>query len=193
MNAVVADAQAVAVEGRDLTKLFDSGDEQVRALDNVSVTIRENEFFTLLGPSGCGKTTLLRLIAGFEHPTAGEVLLHGDPIGHLPPYLRPVNTVFQSYALFPHMTVGENIAFGLQMLRKTKQEIDATVDEMLRLVQMERLRRGNGPSLGCKSGATVREGARRVDPMASTSPVVQRRWSFPHRVVPTSMARSCTA
>ena len=80
------------------------------------MTIRENEFFTLLGPSGCGKTTLLRLIAGFEHPTGGAIRLHGEDIAHLPPYKRPVNTVFQSYALFPHMTVARNIGFGLEML-----------------------------------------------------------------------------
>ena len=79
---------------------------QVAALDTVSVSIRENEFFTLLGPSGCGKTTLLRLIAGFDFPTAGEILLYGQDIAPLPPFKRPVNTVFQSYALFPHMTVG---------------------------------------------------------------------------------------
>jgi spermidine/putrescine transport system ATP-binding protein len=112
----------------------------VKALDNVSVEIRENEFFTLLGPSGCGKTTLLRLIAGFDFPTEGEILLHGQNIAPLPPYKRPVNTVFQSYALFPHMTVGQNIAFGLEMLGRPKPEIEARVAEMLKLVQMEELR-----------------------------------------------------
>ena len=92
------------------------GDDRVVALDRVSVGIRQNEFFTLLGPSGCGKTTLLRLIAGFEHPTSGAILLEGSEISALPPYARPVNTVFQSYALFPHMTVAQNIGFGLEML-----------------------------------------------------------------------------
>ncbi len=107
------------------------------ALDNASLQIRDNEFFTLLGPSGCGKTTLLRLIAGFEQPTRGEIRLGGDKIGHLPPHQRPVNTVFQSYALFPHMTVAENIGFGLLMLGKPKSEIDSTVERMLSLVQLE--------------------------------------------------------
>jgi spermidine/putrescine transport system ATP-binding protein len=130
---------AVAVEAQGVTKVFGSGDDAVRALDNVSVTINENEFFTLLGPSGCGKTTLLRLTAGFEHPTDGHILLHGEHISHLPPFQRPVNTVFQNYALFPHMTVADNIGFGLEMLGKPSDEIKATVDDMLRLVKMEKL------------------------------------------------------
>ena len=99
-------ASAAAVEAKGVTKVFGAGQDAVRALDGVSVTIRENEFFTLLGPSGCGKTTLLRLIAGFEFPTEGEILLYGEDIAPLPPFKRPVNTVFQNYALFPHMTVG---------------------------------------------------------------------------------------
>jgi len=106
----------------------------------VSVAIRENEFFTLLGPSGCGKTTLLRLIAGFDFPTEGEILLHGQDIAPLPPYRRPVNTVFQSYALFPHMSVAQNIAFGLEMLGKSRAETEARVSAMLKLVRMEELR-----------------------------------------------------
>ena len=109
------------------------------ALDTVSVGIRENEFFTLLGPSGCGKTTLLRLIAGFEFPTDGQILLHGEDIALLPPFKRPVNTVFQSYALFPHMTVAQNIGFGLEMLGKPRAEIDARTRDMLKLVRMEEL------------------------------------------------------
>ena len=127
---------AVAVEARNVSKVFGTGADAVRALDGVSVTIRANEFFTLLGPSGCGKTTLLRLIAGFELPTAGEILLEGQHVEHLPPYQRPVNTVFQSYALFPHMTVAQNIAFGLEMRNVAKAEIDSTVTEMLGLVKM---------------------------------------------------------
>jgi len=130
---------SMAIEAQGVSKIFGSGADEVRALDNVSITIRENEFFTLLGPSGCGKTTLLRLIAGFEHPTEGQILLEGQPIGHLPPYRRRVNTVFQRYALFPHMTVAENIGFGLEMLGKPRAEIKATVDAMLRLVKMEEL------------------------------------------------------
>jgi spermidine/putrescine transport system ATP-binding protein len=125
-----------AVEARNVTKIFGQGPDAVRALDDVSIEIRENEFFTLLGPSGCGKTTLLRLIAGFELPTAGEILLDGDPVGHLPPNKRLVNTVFQSYALFPHMTVAENIAFGLEMRGIEKRVVGETVEEMLRLVQL---------------------------------------------------------
>jgi spermidine/putrescine transport system ATP-binding protein len=128
---------AIEVEG--VSKRFGQGTEAVLALDDVSVRIRENEFFTLLGPSGCGKTTLLRLIAGFEHPTGGAIRLHGQDIAHLPPYRRPVNTVFQSYALFPHMTVARNIGFGLEMQGRPKAEIESTVAEMLRLVRMEEL------------------------------------------------------
>jgi predicted ABC-type transport system involved in lysophospholipase L1 biosynthesis ATPase subunit len=128
-----------AVEAEGVTKVFGAGDDAVVALDEVSITIRQNEFFTLLGPSGCGKTTLLRLIAGFEHPTAGRILLDGEDIGALPPFKRPVNTVFQSYALFPHMTVAGNIAFGLEMLGRPKREVAETVVAMLRLVRMEAL------------------------------------------------------
>ncbi|BCH20907.1 spermidine/putrescine import ATP-binding protein PotA [Mesorhizobium sp. L-8-10] len=128
-----------AIEVHGVSKIFGTGDAQVAALANVSVSIRENEFFTLLGPSGCGKTTLLRLIAGFDFPTDGGILLYGQDIAPLPPYKRPVNTVFQNYALFPHMTVAENIGFGLQMLGKPRAEIDARVAEMLRLVKMEAL------------------------------------------------------
>ncbi|WP_107992163.1 ABC transporter ATP-binding protein [Breoghania corrubedonensis] len=126
-----------AIETRQISKTFGSGDREVRALDHVSLEIRENEFFTLLGPSGCGKTTLLRLIAGFEAPTSGQLLLYGDDISNEPPYRRSVNTVFQSYALFPHLTVAQNIAFGLEMLGKPKAEISRTVDEMLAMVRME--------------------------------------------------------
>ena len=128
---------AVAVEARNLTRVFGIGEDAVTALDAVSVRVYENEFFTLLGPSGCGKTTLLRMIAGFEHPDEGLILLDGEDIGHLPPYRRPVNTVFQNYALFPHMTVAENIGFGLEMLGKGRAEIARSVEEMLALVRME--------------------------------------------------------
>lgn len=133
-------ADQIAISVNQVSKIFGRGKDRVVALDNVSVDIQENEFFTLLGPSGCGKTTLLRLIAGFEHPNNGHILLHGEEISHLPPFKRPVNTVFQNYALFPHLTVGENIGFGLSMQDKPAAEIDATVSEMLQLVQMESLR-----------------------------------------------------
>lgn len=133
-------SHSVAIQINQVSKKFGQDKDEVIALDNVSVEIGENEFFTLLGPSGCGKTTLLRLIAGFEHPSAGDILLNGEVISHLPPYLRPVNTVFQNYALFPHMTVAENIGFGLSMQDKPADEIETTVTEMLQLVQMEALR-----------------------------------------------------
>jgi len=128
-----------AIDVRKVTKLFGTGDAQFAALDQVSVEIHENEFFTLLGPSGCGKTTLLRLIAGFDFPNDGEIFLYGEDIAPLPPFKRPVNTVFQSYALFPHMTVAQNIGFGLEMLGKPRSEIDARVAQMLKLVRMEAL------------------------------------------------------
>jgi spermidine/putrescine transport system ATP-binding protein len=128
-----------AVAFESIVKAFGSGPEAVRAVDGVSLDIRENEFFTLLGPSGCGKTTLLRMIAGFEFPTAGRVLLQGEDVSGLPPFKRPVNTVFQNYALFPHMTVAENIGFGLEMLGRPANEIRARVDEMLALVRMQDL------------------------------------------------------
>jgi spermidine/putrescine transport system ATP-binding protein len=117
--------------------VFGEGRESVRALDDVSLQIHANEFFTLLGPSGCGKTTLLRLIAGFEQPTSGSVRLYGQALEGLPPYKRPVNTVFQSYALFPHMTVAQNVAFGLEESRKPRTEITKTVSDMLNLVRLE--------------------------------------------------------
>lgn len=124
------------IEVDKVTKVFGTGAEAVAALDDVSVTIDSNEFFTLLGPSGCGKTTLLRVIAGFIAPTHGQVSLDGEDLLSKPPYTRPVNTVFQSYALFPHLTVRQNIAFGLEMLGRPKAEVASTVDEMLSLVKM---------------------------------------------------------
>jgi spermidine/putrescine transport system ATP-binding protein len=134
-------SDSAAIDVRGVSRIFKgAGQDEVRALDNVSVAIRQNEFFTLLGPSGCGKTTLLRLIAGFDFPTEGEIRLYGEDIAVLPPYKRPVNTVFQNYALFPHMTVAQNIAFGLEMLGKPKEEIMARVAEMLALVRMSELK-----------------------------------------------------
>jgi spermidine/putrescine transport system ATP-binding protein len=127
----------VTISARNVVKAFGQGAGTVRALDDVSVDIRKGEFFTLLGPSGCGKTTLLRLIAGFEMPSAGTILLDGTDITTLPPNRRPVNTVFQSYALFPHLTVAENVAFGLQMLGRPAAEVNARTAEMLALVKLE--------------------------------------------------------
>jgi putrescine transport system ATP-binding protein len=106
------------------------------AVDGVTLDIHEREFFALLGPSGCGKTTLLRLLAGFETPDAGRVLLGGHDLAGVPPYRRPVNMMFQSYALFPHMTVAGNVAFGLKQDGLPKNKIAARVDEMLALLRM---------------------------------------------------------
>ena len=131
----------VSIDVRNVSKFFGAGTEQqVAAVDDVSVSIAQNEFFTLLGPSGCGKTTLLRLIAGFEHPTQGSILLEGTEISALPPFQRPVNTVFQNYALFPHMSVSQNIAFGLEMQGRPSDEVADTVHTMLNLVKMENLK-----------------------------------------------------
>src|SRR5215471_18061481 len=107
------------------------------AVDGVSLDIHEGEFFALLGPSGCGKTTLLRMLAGFERPDEGRVLLNGEDIAPVPPYRRPVNMMFQSYALFPHLTVEGNIAFGLKQERLPGAEIAARVEEILALVKLE--------------------------------------------------------
>ena len=126
----------ISVDVRSARKVYDATSGTVVALDNVSVQIRKGEFFTLLGPSGCGKTTLLRLIAGFESPTGGEILLNGDDISGKPPFERPVNTVFQSYALFPHLTVRQNISFGLEMLGRSKDEVARKTSEVLELVKM---------------------------------------------------------
>jgi putrescine transport system ATP-binding protein len=111
----------------------------VAAVDGLSLEIYEGEFFALLGPSGCGKTTLLRMLAGFEPPDQGRVLLGDDDIGRVPPYRRPVNMMFQSYALFPHLTVAGNVAFGLRQERLPRPQIADRVAEMLALVKLEGL------------------------------------------------------
>lgn len=121
------------VELRKVFKVFNS-EAVVRGID---LSIHKGEFFSILGPSGCGKTTTLRLIAGFETATAGEVLIRRQTMNHVPPYRRPVNTVFQSYALFNHLTVWDNIAFGLRIKRQSRAEIRERVGEALRLVKME--------------------------------------------------------
>ena len=127
-----------AITAQALRKVY-PGNPPVEALASIDLEIQDNEFFTLLGPSGCGKTTLLRLIAGFEHPTSGRLDMFGESLLASPPYKRPINTVFQNYALFPHMTVAENIGFGLQMLGTPKSAIKSTVDEMMELVQMTQM------------------------------------------------------
>ena len=121
----------VRIEG--VTKKF--GD--FVAVNNISLDIYEREFFSLLGASGCGKTTLLRMLAGFEVPTQGRILLDGEDMSNVPPYQRPVNMMFQSYALFPHMTVEQNIGFGLKQDGVPKQEISKRVQDMIDLVQLE--------------------------------------------------------
>jgi spermidine/putrescine transport system ATP-binding protein len=108
------------------------------AVDNISLTIKSGEFFSLLGPSGCGKSTTLAMIGGFDEPSSGAIYLGGTDVSHLPPYRRDVNTVFQSYALFPHLTVAENVAFGLRRKGVAKAEIESRVREMLALVDLER-------------------------------------------------------
>ena len=129
-----------AIDIRGVTKIYNpDSNNPFKALDDISLTIDDNEFFTLLGPSGCGKTTLLRLIAGFEQVSGGEIMLFDDEIENLEPNQRPVNTVFQHYALFPHMTVGQNVAFGLERLKKPKTEIESTVTRVLELVKMSHL------------------------------------------------------
>jgi putrescine transport system ATP-binding protein len=112
-----------------------------RAVDGVTVDIYGGEFFALLGPSGCGKTTLLRMLAGFETPDEGRILLDGQDLTDVPPHERPVNMMFQSYALFPHMTVEKNIAFGLQMEGMPRNQIRSRVEEMLALVRLEKMAR----------------------------------------------------
>lgn len=129
----VSRAVTPLLEIRNLTKSFDGQN----AVDDVNLTIYQGEIFALLGASGCGKSTLLRMLAGFETPSSGQIMLDGQDLSHVPPYQRPVNMMFQSYALFPHMTVEQNIAFGLKQDRLPKAEIAARVNEMLALVHME--------------------------------------------------------
>lgn len=116
-----------------LTKRFG---EDVLAVDSVDLSVAEGEFFSLLGPSGCGKTTTLRMIAGFEFPTEGSIMIHGEEMGLQPANRRPVNTVFQSYALFPHMSIEENVGFGLKMKKLDSSEIDQRVKRALDMVQL---------------------------------------------------------
>ena len=121
------------IDLKNICKEYDG----VRVLKDINLYIRKKEFVTLLGPSGCGKTTTLRIIGGFETPTSGELLFEGKEISHIPPYKRRVNTVFQKYALFPHLNVFDNIAFGLKLKKLPKAEIARRVDAMLDLVNLQ--------------------------------------------------------
>ncbi len=126
----------VAVTLESVSCVFGSGAQTVRAVDHVDLTIEGGEFFTLLGPSGSGKTTCLRLIGGFTLPTSGRILIGGQDVTLLPPYARPVNTVFQDYALFPHMSIRDNVAYGLMVQGVDKSERHRRAEEMLELVRL---------------------------------------------------------
>ncbi len=131
-----------AVELRDVVKAFQTPEGgTVNAVDHVDMQIKNGEFFSMLGSSGCGKTTSLRMIAGFEWPTSGEVYIEGVPQGRKPPFQRQVNTVFQSYALFHHMTVSQNVAFGLEMEHAPKSEINSRVGRALEMVKLNGMER----------------------------------------------------
>jgi spermidine/putrescine transport system ATP-binding protein len=121
-----------SVELRGVSKFFG----EFRAVNDISLAVEPGEFLTLLGPSGCGKTTTLRMIGGFEYPSAGSLLIHGEEMGSRPPYKRPVNTVFQNYALFPHLSVGRNIEYGLEMAKVPKDERKRRVAEALEMVRL---------------------------------------------------------
>ncbi len=126
------------IELENLSKTFiDDDGSRIRAVQNIDLHIEEGEFFTLLGPSGCGKTTILRMLAGFENPTAGTIRVGGEDITDLPANRRDIGIVFQNYALFPHMSVFENIAYGLRVQNLSEPEIEARVEELLAMLQME--------------------------------------------------------
>ena len=120
------------IEIKNITKNFGS----VRALDGVSIQIKQGEFFSLLGPSGCGKTTLLRLLSGFDTPSSGNIFIAGESMENVPPNLRPTNMVFQSYAIFPHLNVAENVGYGLRKIKLAKDELENRVNEALDLVDL---------------------------------------------------------
>ena len=130
-------AQKPFIELKSLSKRFG----QFTAVDNIDLKIYRGELFTILGGSGCGKSTLLRMLAGFENPSDGRILIDGVDITNSPPYERPVNMMFQSYAVFPHMTVEQNIAYGLKKEKLPQAEIKTRVQEMLQLVQLSQLAR----------------------------------------------------
>ena len=125
-------SEDITINLKNVHKSF--GDTEV--IKGIDLYVRKGEFLTLLGPSGCGKTTLLRMIGGFEKPTHGDILLNGEVINNVPPHKRPVNTIFQKYALFPHMNVAENIAFALEVVNTPRTEVRKRVREVLKLVDL---------------------------------------------------------
>jgi iron(III) transport system ATP-binding protein len=131
------DNSRVTLSIRNLSKIFRGKHDQVQALDDVSLDIREGELFTLLGPSGCGKTTTLRCIAGFEKPSSGTIDFLGRDFTSIPPFRRNIGMVFQSYALFPHLSIFENVAYGLRIRKLTRKEIEQRVDRIIALVGLE--------------------------------------------------------
>jgi len=135
-RAARAEAGVDAVSISGVTKRFGTGEHSVIAVDNIDLNIADGEFFAMLGPSGCGKTTTLRMIAGLEFPTEGSLKIFGDEVGTLPPNKRPVNTVFQNYALFPHMSVIDNVSFGLRMRKVDKATASKKARELIDLVQL---------------------------------------------------------
>jgi putrescine transport system ATP-binding protein len=179
-----ADPAAVPlVRFEQVTKRFGA----IGAVDRLSLDIFAGEFFALLGPSGCGKTTLLRLLAGFEAPDEGRILLEGADLAGTPPYRRPTNMMFQSYALFPHLTVERNIAFGLEQERMPKPQIDARVAEMLALVKLEGFARRKPDQLSggeCQRVALARALAKRPkvllldEPMAALDKKLRAETQF---------------
>lgn len=123
------------IELKNICKVYD--DNGFKAVDDFNLEVKRGEFVTFLGPSGCGKTTTLRMIAGFEMPSSGKILLNGEDISQLPANKRPINTVFQRYALFPHMNIYDNIAFGLKLKKLSKDEIKKKVKRVLSIVDLE--------------------------------------------------------
>ena len=140
------------IELKHITKAFDGE----KAVNDVSLYVNENEFITFVGPSGCGKTTLLRMIGGFETPDCGEIILNGEVINNIPPYQRPINTVFQRYALFPHLDVYDNVAFGLRNFNRQFEELKSNVRRAYETEKNDLLKRLNAKDLKKEDKATIK-------------------------------------
>ena len=181
MSTTKERGETASVELRSVTKRFD----ELVAVDDLSLELGRGEFFTLLGPSGCGKTTTLRMIAGFERPTEGEIRIEGEDVAQLPPHRRPTNTVFQSYALFPHLSVEDNVAFGLKRKKVAKEEIAERVarragagrpgrrgetQARAALGRAAAARRAGAGAGQPAQGAAARRAARRARPEAAQGP-----------------------